>query len=660
MFPVYTSEVKRSVELFRALHLEKSKQEPLLLAGAVEDNVRRIQSILYKLSEGQRKASILQPYIKAVEQQLAQLQSLSHGLKEPFMLFVVGMGKFGKSTLVNALLGGNFADIDILPKTWKIDIFRAGTEQDLVSIRFHDGTERSMTQNEAKELLRREEAKREESEDLIAEKFQEHSVKLSAIEEKEELLEMLHKELLYQSTVAEVVHRCPANSLLEDFLVVDTPGLWQEGILESSKEDIRSYYHKADGVLWLLDATKLATEKPQLLLEDLEQSFAAIGGRSDNIIGVVNRIDLVRNQGEDVVARVMEQANAIFGSWFLDIVPISSQEALQGVLAGDDELIRTSGLNGLLERIDTHFLAGASSLKYESKKVGLERILVDSDQMMKEYEHRLLPDLERYGNLAAEVTERLNAFRSSTVQNIDRLLDEHYREIENNISLYSARLFDFQEHDHHARDRFVRETIFEGDKLENRVRREIENIRREFSLLGRSILNDVCFVEYKYLAKSPEPSIAAVAVPSSFSLAAQSFAIDNEMLIGGVGAFIAGGAILGPLGMLAAVLLGATGLLKSIVVSFKKKEVERVLLLHLGTSVDKVRRTIVRDLEDMIRRLKEEASEVAFKTFEELHGPPDEANAVINLTCLFSELQKQEITEVDLAYLLGVGGERSA
>lgn len=64
------------------------------------------------------------------------------------------------------------------------------------------------------------------------------------MEQKEELLEMLHKELLYQSPVAEVVHRCPANSLLEDFLAVDTPGLWQEGILERSKEDIRSYYHK--------------------------------------------------------------------------------------------------------------------------------------------------------------------------------------------------------------------------------------------------------------------------------------------------------------------------------------------------------------------------------------------------------------------------------
>lgn len=656
--PIYREDIKRCVELFQILQLERSRKQPVVLANAVEEAIDNIQTVLDNLSPSQRGASILHPYIKGIEQQLAQLHSLSLGLKEPFMIFVVGMGKFGKSTLVNAILGGNYAEIDILPKTWKIDIFRAGSRDDLVSIRFHDGTEQEMSQEEAREFLRGEEQKREDSEDLIAQKFQEHAAKLSTIEEKEELLDMLHKEHLYQSQVAEVVYPCPVNALLENFLIVDTPGLWQEGILERSQEDIRAYYHKADGVLWLLDATKLATEKPQALLDDLEESFAAIGGRSDNIIGVVNRIDLVRAQSEDAVERVMEQARSIFGSRFLDIVPISSREALDGVLENNETLVRTSGLHDLLRKIDLHFLTGASSLKYESKRVGLERIIVDSHELMEQYAERLIPDLDRYEAFSNELKNRVKAFRLDVSKRLGDILSDYSLEVKNNISLYSARLFDFSEQERADRERFISQTIFQADLLDGRIKDEMRRIWDEFGRFGRSLLRDACFVEYKHLAKSQEPTIGSLAVHSPVYISAVSFEIGNEMLIGGVGAFLAGGALFGPIGALAALLLGATGVIKSIVVSFKKKRVEEVLLSHLSSIKSTARKMVIGEVNKWLSRIEEEAVEVAFKTFSELHGPPDQIESVMALIDVFAELRKEEIPVVDLAYLLG--GERSA
>src|SRR5690606_41353466 len=59
-------------------------------------------------------------------------------------------------------------------------------------------------------------------------------------------------------------------------------------------EDLRSYYLQADGVLWMLDATKLATGKPHELLNDLNDALSRVGGVTRNAVAVLNRIDLDR------------------------------------------------------------------------------------------------------------------------------------------------------------------------------------------------------------------------------------------------------------------------------------------------------------------------------------------------------------------------------
>ncbi len=41
----------------------------------------------------------------------------------PYMLYVIGMGKAGKSSLLNSLVGSKVADVGTLPKTWKTDFF---------------------------------------------------------------------------------------------------------------------------------------------------------------------------------------------------------------------------------------------------------------------------------------------------------------------------------------------------------------------------------------------------------------------------------------------------------------------------------------------------------------------------------------------------------
>ena len=50
------------------------------------------------------------------------LQSIEE-LKEPFMLFIIGSGNYGKSTIINALLKEKIVETTDIPNTWKLDLF---------------------------------------------------------------------------------------------------------------------------------------------------------------------------------------------------------------------------------------------------------------------------------------------------------------------------------------------------------------------------------------------------------------------------------------------------------------------------------------------------------------------------------------------------------
>jgi small GTP-binding protein len=59
---------------------------------------------------------------------LDTLQTLLRDISEPLLFVVVGEVKSGKSSLLNALFGNEFAKVDVLPATDRVYIFRYGTE----------------------------------------------------------------------------------------------------------------------------------------------------------------------------------------------------------------------------------------------------------------------------------------------------------------------------------------------------------------------------------------------------------------------------------------------------------------------------------------------------------------------------------------------------
>src|SRR5438309_1911616 len=62
------------------------------------------------------------------------LHGLLANIREPLLFVVVGEVKSGKSSLLNALFGREFAKADVLPATDKICIFRYGKEEKTVDV----------------------------------------------------------------------------------------------------------------------------------------------------------------------------------------------------------------------------------------------------------------------------------------------------------------------------------------------------------------------------------------------------------------------------------------------------------------------------------------------------------------------------------------------
>jgi tRNA U34 5-carboxymethylaminomethyl modifying GTPase MnmE/TrmE len=62
-------------------------------------------------------------------EQLDTLQALLRDISEPLLFVVVGEVKSGKSSLLNALFGEEFAKVDVLPATDRVYIFRYGQEE---------------------------------------------------------------------------------------------------------------------------------------------------------------------------------------------------------------------------------------------------------------------------------------------------------------------------------------------------------------------------------------------------------------------------------------------------------------------------------------------------------------------------------------------------
>lgn len=318
------------------------------------------------LRDAVRKAHTRYSDLQTTEPFRRALRACERGADKPFEVFVVGEGNFGKSTLVNALLGAKLSPVSILPETRAFLRFvpvespsgyttlfcrLAPKEHDWLRSRLDDG-------DLAEELFG---ATRHVLPDTTADELLVEDSRRCRSNNKSYFPGIVEaeKEVCYS-----VRSTLPPNIPIR---FVDTQGLNQFfsdelGRLEKERWDgstranferwmnetlrgkhLQWQLRRCDGVLWLAHARKSSSAVTHHAI----RYFRRYGKKT--ILAVTN-IDRV-NGGADEHAKVLGTIRDTFGDCVDAICPVDSKTALAGVLEQDEGKVKSSGLLGLREHL---------------------------------------------------------------------------------------------------------------------------------------------------------------------------------------------------------------------------------------------------------------------------------------------------------------------
>ncbi len=486
-----------ALDFFRRLKRRKAHADLELLALRGRRFSDRARQVLKSL---QGDGRLLTETLRDLRRLNTEIDELLAGVQGPFRLFVVGSGNAGKSSTVNALLGTEVAKVEACACTWRIDVFAprgAGTQ--LLDI---NGERLTGPTEDLRKIVSDDEAAREASEIKVQELFRDRRKNVDRTAWKE-LKEQLRRDSLHHSPWIEAQWGVVEQSQLSGIWLVDTPGLHQEDPLggegsqrrEAVDGRAREYYQKADGVLWVLDASVLASAGARDAVDQVKAAFDELGSRPENVIAVVNRLDLVgRDPDDPACRRVLDNARAKFGDFFHEIVGFSA--LLAGPQASAEER-RRSGLEELIRAIDRRFRQRAAVTRRQAKSAGLMQLESTLIGRLVEYTGRLEADGRDYDERRKRIRSEAKAIKKAQSKDIEAWRERHEERIHTAID---ARLEEAYELVNPAeRQRFVGRSIFDLEAVRQDHSALVRSLRRGADRFVERREEDASFSEFRHL-----------------------------------------------------------------------------------------------------------------------------------------------------------------
>lgn len=479
-------------ELFNKVVLEEKK---LALQCTKEDflnNERIIKNFVSEISS-YGCGKIMRRFIDDISIIQNDFRTLYEDFDDKLMLFIVGDGNAGKSTLVNTLVGEAVAKTNFLPTTWKIDVYFPSNE-DKAIIKYKDGRILTKEISHVNDIVENEERKSKEAQKKYNAVKNEALAKLTLEKEIKEMKENLAREYLYKSDIVEVRWPVRSNWILEQCLIVDTPGLNQDLLETTQLGSILDYYHKADGVIWLIDGVSVAGENNKEEIEKLNTVLKSVGGVRGNIIGAINRMDLVqRNAGDEGIKNVIKDANRFFGNVFSNIVPISAKKAFEGIDKNDNNAIKESNIYSLQNTIKNIFIEKADEIKSQAKEKGAETLLNKIKDLIIEFNYKKNDAKSDYDKKLALFIEGDKSLQNHIESQINKTFEVYLEEVRFRVDRHVDSLAEGKGKE------FIKNTIYDVSSLSKRIKSTttiIENdLKRQFDLW----LKNAYVSEYKYI-----------------------------------------------------------------------------------------------------------------------------------------------------------------
>ena len=405
--------------------------------GWLQDSVRGCQ---------QRYAGI-----DLTEQFKAAVNSFDdEGAPKPFELFVMGEGKFGKSTLVNCLLGEEQSKVRGLPETrcfLRYVVTDSPSDRARLFLRAQKGLHdwilsKAGKGRHVKELY----------------EILEHSVDLRTARE------LLSGELErldrggYEPAIYEIerdIHRSRQTAFTNPIRVVDTQGLDQlfpaelqrstQGLSDDTTAErfikwmnssprgkhLEWQFRRCDAVLWCVNAKRIGSASTVA-------SLRYFSGYAKKIIIALTNVDIAKNDGERL--RLVEAAAKKYSEYSNRIIPVNGLAAWNGICEDDTQKVEESGFKNLVqvltdvcevEGYKVRNMSRYSGLRHTESQYRLVLRTLASDyiELQKKYESdkvRVAKSLERDWDTVCDAIVRTANSLARDVSN--RLTSIEYRD----------------------------------------------------------------------------------------------------------------------------------------------------------------------------------------------------------------------------------------
>ncbi|SCH76808.1 GTPase Era [uncultured Clostridium sp.] len=416
------------------------EKEFLKFSSILENLISIIENIEISIIESDvnRTYKMLNDIRYEIEVSLENLIELLH----PFLLFIVGSGNYGKSTLINALIEDNLIKTKDLPNTWKLDLF-CKSNNEKIEIIYNDKTVVSMSLEEGVDLINKEEDKFRKSRKKIFNILREHKLnKNLSIKDLKRLKLSLEEQYQYISDIVEVKYYFNKNGILNDFIIVDTPGLNQI-LSKSMVSSIKDYYIKSDGIIWIIDAQNIISKKSNDLISDINKLNKLYNSRK-NMILVVNKMDVIESSDKVNVHKVKAKVKEIYSDIFDDIVFISAKNAVNGILNNDTVLLNKSNISILRSSINRHFKETSQENQIKSKHKNLMLMSQKIMKIIEEYKREVYKDISIYNNSNFHLNENINIHKKYIIDLLYDIKNKPYYKLID-IKEIETRLNDIEE-----------------------------------------------------------------------------------------------------------------------------------------------------------------------------------------------------------------------
>ena len=485
-----------------------------------------------------------------------------------------------------------------------------------------------MTADKAVAYIEEEEQKRKKSEQSIRQELREFKKKKVSLEALEEKQRELRKYGLYQSPIIEASWPVAHSEILGHYRLVDTPGLRQEldDMVVASAEE---YFSKADGVIWILPGDKIASAGDYMELRQLCQKYEK---HPDNIIAVVNRMDIVRQSGQNP-EDVLNEARRFYGDMFAEIIPISAREAREAeeILNQDkiseekrkeaEALLQQSNLPFLLRLLNRTFFADALEIQIRSKIRGY-RDLLNRISQEGEKAAKLLDDVQK------QREAKISAWEKDTSELLKRLKKDletfkkkEAERIERETGRVEDELWDMKKD---ARNQYILQHIIQPKSLERRLHELVDSHSSQLVEVYRRHLQAAPFREFPSL-KDDEMTVSL----SHHGIIGNANLSDD--LSGQGGALAVGAAaLLGPVGLIFAGL-AATDFGKT-VAKFLSRTFGSSMSVKVKNrftdQMDNINQKMEEEYRSYIKKSGEAIDSLRESTYAELYGPSEQTQSI--------------------------------